>query len=122
MAKYIAPHNFKNEKGYGLITYRKITAWTTLFTADMVSVTDDDIPFFYSPNTVLTDNNEKFIDINYSGAFNRPLWTYMNTAKSENVNARHVRDENNQLIRLEFFTCKAIEAGSELLLPYSFNN
>ena len=115
-------HNFGGEKGYGLVTDTDIISWQTLFVANMISVTDEEIPPYYYPNTIIDYKKKQYIDINYDSAANRPLWTYFNSIKPKsraNVWARQIA-VNGTLTRIEFYTCKHILAGSELLLPYNY--
>jgi hypothetical protein len=123
MKQHMAVHNFRGEKGEGLITCVYIAVQTVLLTVSLVSINEDDIPAFYSPNTVLTYDKKKFIDPEYTSVFNRPFWTYMNSApRAESANVRTVflYDENKQLIGVEFRARKNIPKYSELLLFYTY--
>ena len=118
----IATNFFDDNKGFGLITYSDIQDGTQLFVADMIAVTDDNIPPYYYPNTIIDYKRRQYIDINYDSAFNRPLWTYLNSANPArccNVRARHITD-GGTLVRIVFYACRDIDANSELLMPYKY--
>lgn len=111
--------------GYGLVTDTLIPRMRTLFVADMISVTDEMIPPYYYIDSIIDYGQEQYIDTNYDSAANRPLWTYLNAgnhANNANIYARQKKAVDGTLTRIEFYTCKRIPAGSQLLLPYRWNN
>ncbi len=113
-------HNFGGEMGHGLVTDTLIPKGTTLFVANMISVTDDMIPPYYYVNSIIDYRQEQYIDTNYDSAANRPLWTYLNSNNhANNVEARQIA-VNGTLTRIVFYACKRIPAGSQLLLPYNW--
>jgi hypothetical protein len=123
LQRHMAAHNFGGKKGFGLKTYKDIKKGQTLFVIRFVRVSEDDVPKFYEPDCVITNDKMLFIDPKWTGEYDRPIWSYMNSADkkgSENVRTLLRRDEKNNLESVVFETCEDVPAGTELLLHYCY--